>query len=1008
MASYDDLWSKVGDLKTTTVTPQKTQGSDQGSSFDPLWDKVGNLSAMNQVTKTPPEQPSTAEDVGRSALAGTIRGVAALPGLPGDVAALGRYGLEEGKYYGLKAGEATNIADQGSAAAYRQQLEKERAAPDRDLVGGFLPTSEYTTKKAEEYLPAAKYNPTTTAGRFAKTAAEFLPSAVIPVGEASLAARAGTALASGVGSEALGTVASGTPLEPVARIAGAFAGPTAISAATKTISPLVSAFRNPEEAAIKQLAAYGQTEASVGMEGRRTYQQLVNERAKEIMNNVPEEQSIVRAADLFASSPAEIIKNIVNEKNMANPEVRQQAQSVMQGFYDRAAENKNYLAKNIAEVTDPYTTSVVNRYRAAQGLDPISGSLSPDDLRGMAQNIARARNEAFYQPAYQEAQSVWNGKLEGVLNSPQGQKAAWAAVDELNNSMAGQGQATRDWLREVKMPGSNRTTLKLEGGLEGLPLEFWDRFGRNLRQGADSGVTKNLMSRLDQGITDYYGGIADNPYTQAKGMARTGFKEGDAFSAGSDILKDARASLDPAKRDQFLSRFGTLGDEEKALYSAGVSQAIQSRVAQDGGLAYINKFLNNPENAKVLQQAMDWNLPQGAYSNFERVKNSVDVANNINKIEKVNFLNAQPSVQNWFNRHPILTNVGAGGAAVEVYNLLRDFHLINTPLMLASLGGGYALDKLRTITSNRQAVEVLKVLDSRDPEMIARLSEAMQKSPETKKAYQQVADLFNVMDKESQKLYKKAALTYAGGQARAIESKEKLGYMQANGGRVEDHDVPHKFYGGGLSYNNQMMYNNSIMNLLRNFYSQLHNRQMPQNNPMQNAQLQNQQQALPSSQPSFFKPYTSAPAASPTQYTFLPPLNILQRQQAAAAQTANNPVAPPSVAPNPVAAPPVASNPVAPPAGGIFNQGFGDINSAQWGGAPSGYTGPTSGVTGTPSSGWGLNSGGRVIRATGGRIPDADKAFKSAKKYIDSHTKSLLNVHDDEIVHALRIAQGKV
>jgi hypothetical protein len=49
---------------------------------------------------------------------------------------------------------------------------------------------------------------------------------------------------------------------------------------------------------------------------------------------------------------------------------------------------------------------------------------------------------------------------------------------------------------------------------------------------------------------------------------------------------------------------------------------------------------------------------------------------------------------------------------------------------------------------------------------------------------------------------------------------------------------------------------------------------------------------------------------------------------------------------------------------------------------------------------------GRVGRATGGRIPDMDKAFKAAKKALDGSTKGMLNAHDDDIVHALRIAKG--
>lgn len=50
----------------------------------------------------------------------------------------------------------------------------------------------------------------------------------------------------------------------------------------------------------------------------------------------------------------------------------------------------------------------------------------------------------------------------------------------------------------------------------------------------------------------------------------------------------------------------------------------------------------------------------------------------------------------------------------------------------------------------------------------------------------------------------------------------------------------------------------------------------------------------------------------------------------------------------------------------------------------------------------------RTKRSTGGRIPEADKLFKAAKRNLDGHTKSMLNVHDDAIVNALRIAQGRI
>jgi hypothetical protein len=51
---------------------------------------------------------------------------------------------------------------------------------------------------------------------------------------------------------------------------------------------------------------------------------------------------------------------------------------------------------------------------------------------------------------------------------------------------------------------------------------------------------------------------------------------------------------------------------------------------------------------------------------------------------------------------------------------------------------------------------------------------------------------------------------------------------------------------------------------------------------------------------------------------------------------------------------------------------------------------------------------GRITRNTGGRIPEMDKLFKRAKKYVDEQTKPMLNLHDDVIVKALNLAKKKV
>jgi hypothetical protein len=101
--------------------------------------------------------------------------------------------------------------------------------PGAGAVLPFAPTSE-TLEHGVEHVAGPIYEPQTTAGKFARTAGEFLPAAALPGGgEAKVVERLGKmVLAPALASEAAGQLTEGTPLEPVARIAGAALAPAAI------------------------------------------------------------------------------------------------------------------------------------------------------------------------------------------------------------------------------------------------------------------------------------------------------------------------------------------------------------------------------------------------------------------------------------------------------------------------------------------------------------------------------------------------------------------------------------------------------------------------------------------------------------------------------------------------------------------------------------------------------------------------------------------------------------
>jgi len=176
------------------------------------------LRALVQQKATP--TVGFGEDFVRSAGAGLGRGVAGLPGLPGDIESLGRAGA---RYMGA------NISPEPA-----------------------LPTSQGVIKAAQEYIPGAKdvlsYKPEYTANRYVKAVGEFAPSALIG-GPAGLGVRTAGSVGAGIATQGAEEFAKGTPIEGTgyetalklaASIPGYMAGTKTLSAAKAPFSGLVS------------------------------------------------------------------------------------------------------------------------------------------------------------------------------------------------------------------------------------------------------------------------------------------------------------------------------------------------------------------------------------------------------------------------------------------------------------------------------------------------------------------------------------------------------------------------------------------------------------------------------------------------------------------------------------------------------------------------------------------------------------------------------------------------
>lgn len=166
------------------------------------------------IGKANPGQMSWSDvgaDVAKSAGVGLAQGALGLATLPGNVEALGRYGI--------------NAA--GSV------LGTPKVSTDTALV------NYSDAKSAIEEGPNGTgpfYEPKTRLGKYARTAGEFAPMAL--GGAASLGARAGRVAAPAVVSETAGQLTEGTRLEPWARLAGALAGTQLPNVGARAVTPL--------------------------------------------------------------------------------------------------------------------------------------------------------------------------------------------------------------------------------------------------------------------------------------------------------------------------------------------------------------------------------------------------------------------------------------------------------------------------------------------------------------------------------------------------------------------------------------------------------------------------------------------------------------------------------------------------------------------------------------------------------------------------------------------------
>jgi hypothetical protein len=177
-----------------------------------------------------------AKDIGQSVISGLDKGVAGLAGLPADAA------------LGINA-----VVNYGKSKVQGRPFEEVEAESDRNAVISRDSVRKYGGKAFHDASPL-KHTPTTTAGEYAQSGAEFVPSALF--GPGSLARNAvALGVAPGLASEAAGQATKGTAYEPYARAGTAVLGTAVGQWATAPNAAGAAVSRAAQGAAPQQIDA---------------------------------------------------------------------------------------------------------------------------------------------------------------------------------------------------------------------------------------------------------------------------------------------------------------------------------------------------------------------------------------------------------------------------------------------------------------------------------------------------------------------------------------------------------------------------------------------------------------------------------------------------------------------------------------------------------------------------------------------------------------------------------
>jgi hypothetical protein len=805
---YEAMMPPVKDVSNAPPSAQPHPSEETGNKYEALMPSASTPISKIGVGEHEEPPVGLGEDVLRAGGAGLERGAAALVGLPGDIGALGRWGGEYAKYYGKRAMEKAGYSPEGGAEEYWKEVEKERAAPERDYVGP-VPTSAATIKWAEENLPGAEYEAKTVPGKYAQSIGEMVPTAataLIPGLQEPFVAALGRAAVAGAGGELAAELAP-KEYEPYARLAGAIVSPMA---ATKFAAPALSTFASkagladdairamgmkaPTDYMVERAAKDIQRMKQLGTFTGKQSEELQNLLDAEAAAGIPLDRSRIMATMALGDSPSDIISRFVSQNSLMNSKVQAEVENLLANWNKNAATKDQFIDQILGTIGDDALTGAVNNFRRANGIrEAIDQPMTFAEAKKFANEVRDDLYTKTYGKVYAENPSVKSARLISLFeNSPTAQNMSQMVLRDMNESRAAKGLPPLDFLsydQENSLWRIGRETP--DGMITGAPLEFWDKLAKKLFSLKETGPVDTAKA-LRKGLDDLYAakGI-ENPLKKAQelyGDIKTG---SNALDEGASLLQSLGLTPSPAKRQRVLSDFDKMNDAEKGLYQAGFLQQVNAMLTQADGYKAFDKIMKTSDNRELVKRVLNWNEPGAAartgISNFDRFEAALNIGKTMKMEDAANLLGNTTPVRRFFRTFTAPSSFGIAGV---VLNAMESAFFLGKPLGIASMAyGGYKYAK--QVLEDQRARKFLNMLQSRDPKDAIALAEAINKTPADRKSWQKVLSLFDFGNKATQRAYRQATAAYTGtrpGSMRDVIPGHKAGgrIKYGPGGSVDD------------------------------------------------------------------------------------------------------------------------------------------------------------------------------------------------------------------------------